>query len=277
MLSQIVDLVAKAQRSRAPAQRLADQVASWFVPMVAVVALIAFFAWLTWGPPPRWNHALTNAVAVLIIACPCALGLATPMAITVGMGRGAREGILFRDAESLEQLGRIDTLFIDKTGTLTEGHPSVSAIVPATGVTAEDVLVEAAAVEQFSEHPLARAVLEAARAANLKWKPVTDFRAMPGSGVTGRVDGRDIIVGLDVRKPSQPRRASLMSATVSVDGHLIGEIDFSDSIRESARQGLQDLKSLGIGIRILTGDHPVAALRIATELGILEHPVCVRL
>lgn len=147
------------------------------MPLVAAVAVGTFFVWLTIGPSPHWSHALTNAVAVLIIACPCAVGLATPMAITVGMGRGAREGILFRDAESLEQLGRIDTLFLDKTGTLTEGKPSVTEVRPAQGVTINDVLCDAASVEQYSEHPLAHAVMKAARAANVRWKPLTDFRA----------------------------------------------------------------------------------------------------
>ena len=270
MLSQIVEMVAKAQRSRAPVQQLADRVANWFVPTVVLVAAIAFFAWLFWGPAPQWNYALTNAVAVLIIACPCALGLATPMAITVGMGRGAREGILFRDAESLEQLGRIDTLFIDKTGTLTEGRPSVTAVVPVEGKTAEEVLIQAASVEQFSEHPIARAVMDAARTANVAFKPVSEFEAIPGTGVKGKVEGRLVIVGLNLRDEmaTQKRPRTLMSAAVSVDGILIGQIDVADSIRETAQQALQKLKSLNVRLRILTGDHPEAAVRIASELGI---------
>ena len=280
LLSQIVDLVAKAQRSRAPAQRLADQVSGWFVPMVVAVSIITFFAWLMLGPQPEWNQALTNAVAVLIIACPCALGLATPMAITVGMGRGAREGILFRDAESLEQLGRIDTLFFDKTGTLTEGRPTVIAMIPQPGSTADDVLAFAAAVEQFSEHPLARAVMDAANVAGLKRGAATHFQAIPGIGVSGELDGRQIQVGRrDVGTSFEARsdtsfdatsaiRTSLMSASVSVDGQLIGELQFADRLRETARQSLQDLQSMKIRRGILTGDHPASAQRIAAELGL---------
>ncbi len=275
MLSQIVDLVSKAQRSRAPAQRLADQVAGWFVPVVVFIAVAAFFCWLTIGPTPRWNHALTNAVAVLIIACPCALGLATPMAITVGMGRGAREGILFRDAESLEQLGRVDTLCIDKTGTLTEGRPSVIGVVPAEGHTGNEVLLLAASVEQFSEHPLARAVLDAARAEKLTWKNVTEFQAIPGTGVRGRVDGKVVTVGVndEYSKSSTGRAAALMSATVSVDGHAVGEINFSDSVRVSAREAIRDLKSLNVRVQMLTGDRPDVATRIATELDISQSEI----
>ena len=269
MLSQIIDLVAKAQRSRAPAQRLADQVSGWFVPIVVAVAAISLIAWLMWGPEPRWNFALTNAVAVLIIACPCALGLATPMAITVGIGRAAKEGILFRDAESLERLGQVNVLFLDKTGTLTEGRPVVTGVFPLSGSTTEEVLTYAASVEQFSEHPLARAVIEAARKSNLNSKPIVDFRAIPGTGVSGRLDGREILVGLHSQnlKVDQAGTAAT-SAIVSVDGSPIGEIRFSDRVRETARQGLQDLKSLDLQIRILTGDNPEAALSIAKQLGL---------
>ncbi len=272
MLSQIVDLVAKAQRSRAPVQQLADQVASWFTPAVVVVAALTFVVWLTLGPAPRLNHALTNAVAVLIIACPCALGLATPMAITVGMGRAARDGVLFRDAQSLEDLGRIDTLFVDKTGTLTVGQPTVTAVIPASGFTMDDVLMPAAAVEQLGEHPLARAVVAAAHAANLPLKPVTNFASVPGTGVSGRVDGHDVSVGFGTADQTglstrRERVSAMTSAVVLVDGRMIGEIDFSDAIRETARQGVRDLKALGIRVRMLTGDHAEAAQRVATELG----------
>ncbi len=270
MLCQIVDLVTKAQRSRAPAQRLADQVARWFVPVVVFVAVAAFFCWLTMGPAPRWNHALTNAVAVLIIACPCALGLATPMAITVGMGRGAREGILFRDAESLEQLGQVDLLCIDKTGTLTEGRPSVIGVLPADGHSENEVLLLAASVEQFSEHPLAHAILDAARVAKLTWKNATDFHAIPGTGVSGRADGKVVTVGLNntYSKSTTNRAAAMMSATVSVDGHAVGEINFSDSVRVSAREAIRELKSLDVRVQMLTGDRPDVAARIAAELDI---------
>ena len=275
ILSQIVDMVAKAQRSRAPVQRLTDQVASWFTPAVVLVAMITFFAWLIFEPTSSLNAALTNAVAVLIIACPCALGLATPMAITVGMGRGASEGILFRDAESLEQLGRIDTLFVDKTGTLTEGHPTVAKVFPVEGITAETVLSQAASVEQQSEHPLARAVVIAAREAKLSLSAVTEFRAIPGMGVSGRVDGQHVVIGFNSKDVGlsalrQQRHSSLTTTVVSVNDRVIGEIDFSDAIRETARKGLQDLNSLNIQVSILTGDHADAANRVAKELGISE-------
>jgi Cu+-exporting ATPase len=282
MLSQIVEMVAKAQRSRAPIQRLADQVASWFAPAVVLVAIVTFLVWMTIGPPPRLNHALTSAIAVLIIACPCALGLATPMAITVGMGRGAREGILFRDAESLEKVGRIDTLFVDKTGTLTEGHPTVAAIVPVSGHDQETVLAQAAAVEQQSEHPLARAVVNAAQKAGLTLVSVDGFQAIPGIGVSGRVDGHRVDVGFDHERSfdalNRPKLDStLTSAAVSVDGKVIGEIDFSDAIREMARQGVNDLNSISVQVCILTGDHQAAADRVAAELGLPKSATFARL
>ena len=271
VLSQIVDLVAKAQRSRAPVQSLVDQVAGWFVPTVVLIAFVTFLGWLTLGPTPSWHHALTNAVAVLIIACPCALGLATPMAITVGMGRGAREGILFRDAESLETMARIDRLYIDKTGTLTEGRPSVAAIFPVTGVSADEVLTRAASVEQFSEHPLAHAIMQAAASANLTWKPVTNFQAIPGSGVSGLVDGEQIEVSSS--KTSIPRRAAMMTSQVTVNGKRIGEIDFADAVRQSARRGIEDLRSRSIEVHILTGDHPDVANFVAEGLGIAKSEI----
>lgn len=270
MLSQIVDLVSKAQRSRSPSQRLADEVSNWFVPVVVSVAVISFFAWLTLGPAPGWNHALTNAVAVLIIACPCALGLATPMAITVGMGRGAREGILFRDAESLEQLGRVDRLFVDKTGTLTEGQPTVMGVKPEGPLTADEVLSFAASVEQFSEHPLARAVIKAAIDRDIPLQPVLNFHAIPGMGVSGTVAGSDVSVGISSHEPaaSSNDERALMSATVSREGTRIGEIQFSDQIRHTAREGLVDLHALHVDVQILTGDRPAVARQVAEELGI---------
>lgn len=266
VLSQIVELVAKAQRSRAPVQRLVDQVAAWFVPAVVVIALLTFMGWMLLGPAPRWNNAITNAVAVLIIACPCALGLATPMAITVGMGRGAREGILFRDAESLETISRIDRLYVDKTGTLTEGKPSVAALFPGPGVSADELLMLAASVEQFSEHPMAHAIMRAATAAHVKWKPVKNFQAIPGSGVSGEVDGQVISVGSP--NTSAARRTAMMTSHVTADGTLIGEIDFTDEVRPSARRGIDELHSRQISVHILTGDHPEVAALIADGLGI---------
>ncbi|WP_397568604.1 heavy metal translocating P-type ATPase [Schlesneria sp. T3-172] len=266
VLSQIVDMVAKAQRSRAPVQSVVDRVAGWFVPTVVVVALLTFAGWLVLGPAPRWNHALTNAVAVLIIACPCALGLATPMAITVGMGRGAREGILFRDAESLETMSRIHRLYIDKTGTLTEGRPSVAALYPAPGISNDELLTLAASVEQYSEHPVAHAIMQAAEDANLKPLPVTEFQTNPGSGVRGMVDGKTIEVGST--GISAPRRTAMMTSQVTADGKVLGEIDFTDAVRQSARQGIDDLRSRNVDTHILTGDHPEVAAVIADGLGI---------
>jgi len=254
---------------------LADRVASWFVPAVMLIAIATFAAWMIAGPVPRFSHALANAVAVLIIACPCALGLATPMAVTVGMGRGARDGILFRDAESLEQLGRIDSLFIDKTGTLTEGRPTVTGVQPSNGYSVDHVLSYAAAVEQPSEHPLARAIVEAARIDGQPLKAVTDFESVPGTGVSGRVDGCLVEVGsgqIDVDNLTDRKRgiSTLMAASVSIDGRVIGEIDFSDAVRASARDGLSQLDSLGVHVRILTGDNPDSANHIASELGVAQ-------
>jgi Cu+-exporting ATPase len=273
LLSQIVDMVAKAQRSRAPAQRLADQVANWFVPAVVIVAVVTFFAWLAIGPSPRVGHALTNAVAVLIIACPCALGLATPMAVTVGMGRAAREGILFRDAQSLEELGRIDTLFIDKTGTLTEGRPQIVAVLPKPGYDNDQVLQLAAAVEQLSEHPLARAIVDAARQSGRTPSAVTDFQSIPGTGVKGTVDGRSITVGTFERPRTESAAGPVaQSATtvslVSVDGQPIGEVHYADVVRQSAKAAILDLNSQRVQVRILTGDQSAVAQQVASEVGI---------
>lgn len=278
LLSQIVQMVSQAQRSRAPVQKLADQVSGWFAPAVAVVAIVTLIFWLMVGPVPRLSFAISNAVAVLIIACPCALGLATPMAIMVGMGRGAREGLLYRDAETLEQLGQIDTLFVDKTGTLTEGKPTVSQIVPVSGQSDLSVLRFAAAVEQQSEHPLARAVVDAARTKNVPPGSVTEFQAIPGMGVQGVVDGQRVIVGFtgqaaQSRSAGDGNAASLTTATVSVDGQAIGEIRFSDTIRPTARKAIDELRSLGLRVEMLTGDHLGAALHLAKALAIDDSDV----
>jgi P-type Cu+ transporter len=195
MLSQIVQLVAEAQRSRAPIQRMADQVSGWFVPAVILIAILAFVAWAVWGPEPRFSYGLVAAVAVLIIACPCALGLATPMSIMVGVGRGAQSGVLIKNAEALEHMEKVDTLVVDKTGTLTEGKPAVTEIVPAAGFTETDVLRLAASVERASEHPLAVAIVKAAEARDVAMAPVTDFDSPTGKGVVGKVEGKSIALG----------------------------------------------------------------------------------
>ena len=195
LLSQIVQLVAEAQRSRAPIQRLADQVSAWFVPAVILVAVLAFAAWGVWGPEPRFAYGLVAAVSVLIIACPCALGLATPMSIMVGVGRGAQAGVLIKNAEALERMEKVDTLVLDKTGTLTEGRPAVTAIIPAEGFAEDDVLRLAASVERASEHPLAEAIVRAAEQKGIRLAPVADFDSPTGRGAVGSVEGRRVVLG----------------------------------------------------------------------------------
>src|SRR5437762_2336744 len=221
LLAQIVKLVSEAQRSRAPIQRLADTVAAWFAPAVIIAAIVTFIVWAFAGPEPRLAHALVNAVAVLIIACPCALGLATPMAVMVGTGRGARAGVLIRNAEALETLGKIDTLVVDKTGTLTEGKPRVVGIVPSTGHKEEELLRMAASLEQASEHPLANAVVAAAEERGLKLEPVSDFVSFTGRGVVGLIGGRKIAAGNaalfeDLRVPLTARSEEAQQAAHTV-------------------------------------------------------------
>ena len=283
LLARIVQLVSTAQRSRAPVQRLADVVASWFVPAVLIAAVITLIGWSLGGSPA---HGLTNAVAVLIIACPCALGLATPMAITVGMGRAARSGILFRDAESLEELHRIDTLFVDKTGTLTEGRPVVVHVAPAEGHSDIEALAAAGSLEQLSEHPLAKAIVDAARAKGLRLQDVTDFEAIPGAGVTGRVEGRSIAVmsnapairaDASLASSSSRRMSVLTSVDVIVDGVVMGEIDLDDRVRESSASAVTNLRSRGVSVRMLTGDRAEVALRVAESLGLLPSDVSSQL
>ena len=195
VLAQIVQMVAQAQRSRAPIQRLADQVSGWFVPAVIVAAVLAFLAWSLWGPEPRLTYGLIAAVSVLIIACPCALGLATPMSIMVGVGRGAQSGVLIKSAEALERLEKVDTLVIDKTGTLTEGKPTVVAVEPAAGFDGDELLRLAASLERASEHPLAAAIVQAALGRGLKLSSVEAFASPAGKGVTGTIDGRRLVIG----------------------------------------------------------------------------------
>ncbi len=283
MLARIVDMVARAQRSRAPIQRLADQVAGWFVPAVIAVALLAFAAWMVFGPEPRLTFALVAAVTVLIIACPCALGLATPMAIMVGVGRGARSGILIRDAEALERLGSIDTIVIDKTGTLTEGRPKVVGIVPGGGFEQNELLRLAASVESHSEHPLAQALVEAAKARNLGLGDVGGFAALPGKGVTGLVDGRTVALGnatlmselkistRDLDAAAEAARQNGSTAIfMSVDGHAAGVIAIADPIKRSAQAALQALRRDGLRIVMLTGDNLTTARAVAHSLGLEE-------
>jgi Cu+-exporting ATPase len=283
MLARIVDLVAKAQRSRAPVQRLADQVAGWFVPAVIATAVLAFVAWAMFGPEPRFTFAMVAAVTVLIIACPCALGLATPMSIMVGVGRGARAGILVRDAEALERMERIDTMVIDKTGTLTEGKPKVVAVVPARGFDENEVLRLAASVERASEHPLAFAILAAAKERNLALSEATDFDSPSGKGAVATVEGRAVALGnaklmtdlkADTREldsvADQQRARGATAIHVVVDRKPAGVIAIADPVKPSAGAALDALRASGLRIVMLTGDNATTAQAVAKTLGLTE-------
>jgi Cu+-exporting ATPase len=283
MLARIVDMVARAQRSRAPIQRLADRVAGWFVPAVIAAALLAFAAWMLFGPEPRFTFGLVAAVTVLIIACPCALGLATPMSIMVGIGRGAHSGILIRDAEALEQFERIDTIVLDKTGTLTEGKPKVVAIIPADGFEENQLLRLAASVERGSEHPLAQAILQAASDRKLAIGEIRDFASASGKGATGMVDGKAVALGnallmselkivtADLDSAAEAARQDGATAIfISVAGRVAGIIAIADPVKASARNALQVLRQDGLRIVMLTGDNPTTARAVAKSLGIDE-------
>ena len=277
LLARIVQLVGQAQRSRAPIQRLADRVAAWFVPAVIAVAVITFFAWSLLGPQPRFAHALVNAVAVLIIACPCALGLATPMAVMVGVGRGARAGILIKNAEALEILEKVDTLVIDKTGTLTEGKPQVASMSDALAHDPE-LLRLSASLELASEHPLSKAILEAAAKQKLKLSQPRDFQSIVGKGVVGIVDGHRVAVGnpllmVDLgvfQKPEVGTLSPLYGTTlcVSVDNKYVGNFVVADRAKRSTPCALRGLKQAGVHVVMLTGDTKLVAKSIADELGI---------
>jgi Cu+-exporting ATPase len=283
MLARIVQMVAEAQRSRAPIQRLADLVAGWFVPAVVVVALAAFAAWSLFGPEPRFVHGLIAAVAVLIIACPCALGLATPMSIMVGVGRGAGLGVLIKNAEALERLEKVDTLVVDKTGTLTEGKPSVVGIT-SVGVNADTELLRlAAAVEKVSEHPLAQAVVAAALARGIDIPPVDGFDSPTGKGALGMVEGHRVLIGnaaflsaegVDIAPVSagadDARRGGATVVFVALDGRAEGTIAIADPIKASTPDALKALRGEGVRVVMLTGDNRTTALAVAARLGITE-------
>jgi len=289
LLARIVQRVSEAQRSRAPIQRLADRVSAWFVPAVIVVAAITAVVWGGLGPEPRLANALVNAVAVLIIACPCALGLATPMSIMVGTGRGAREGVLVRDAAALEALASVNTVVLDKTGTVTEGRPRVSAVVPAPGFEEHDVLAFAASVEAGSEHPLASAVLAAARERRVPVRQVTRFEAEVGLGVGGEVDGHRVVLGnaeLLSRRGIDPgalgpeverlSSAGQTSVFLAVDGRAAGVIAVADALKPGAVETIAELKRLGQRVVMLTGDSARSAGPIARSVGIDEVVAGVR-
>src|SRR5216117_1465228 len=281
LLAQIVQLVSKAQRSRAPIQRLADRVSAWFVP--AVISILTFIAWAVLGSEPRLAHALVNAVAVLIIACPCALGLATPIAIMVGTGRGAQAGVLVRNAEALEILEKVDTLVIDKTGTLTEGKPKVETVVAAAGEQEDELVRLAATFEQGSEHPLGAAVIAAARERGLKLSPSEKFESITGRGIRGKVDEKEVAVGnetwfkelgiVDSKLSSRAealRRNGQTVIFVSIDRRVAGLLGVADPVRPSTPQAIRDLKREGLQLLMLTGDSHATAENIARKLGIDE-------
>ncbi|MCO7229900.1 heavy metal translocating P-type ATPase [Halomonas sp. CnH100-B] len=283
MLSQIVQMVASAQRSRAPIQGLADKVASIFVPVVILIAVVAFIAWSLWGPTPPMAFGLIAAVSVLIIACPCALGLATPMSIMVGVGRGAQLGVLIRDAEALERLEKVDTVVVDKTGTLTEGKPRVTELILTEGIAESELLRLAASLERGSEHPLAHAIVEKAKEAEVKLTEALDFEAPNGMGVIGQIDGKRIALGNrllmeseGVNTQSQDTHADQLrsdGATVifaSIDGNLAGLLAIADPVKETTEEAIRSLQAGGIRVVMLTGDNRTSANAVARRLGIDE-------
>jgi P-type Cu+ transporter len=281
MLSRIVAMVSEAQRSRAPIQRLADTIAGYFVPAVLAVAILAFVAWAVWGPTPAMSYALIAAVSVVIIACPCALGLATPMSIGVGVGKGAGMGVLIKSADALERMEKVDTLVVDKTGTLTEGRPKVTSIVSEPGFNDAEILVLAASLERSSEHPLAAAILAAAKAENATLSEPIEFVSLTGKGVAGKVQGRAVALGnaklmADVeasmgeaeRQADQLRKDGATVLFIAVEGKLGGVIAIADPIKPSTRAALDDLRKDGIRIVMLTGDNKATAQAVASKLGI---------
>ena len=283
LLAQIVHMVAAAQRSRAPIQRMADQVAGWFVPLVIAFSVLTFIAWLVWGPSPAFSYALISAVAVLIIACPCALGLATPMSIMVGVGRGAQYGVLIRDAEALERMEKVDTLVVDKTGTLTEGHPRVTQVKAVAGFEEVVILQKLASVERASEHPLAAAIVADAQQRKLALSTVQDFDSPVGKGVVGLVDGTQVVCGsakflaehgMDVGSLGDEAEAVRAKAAtvifVGLDGKLAGFVGIADPIKASTAQAIQALRKENIRVVMLTGDGNTTAQAVARELGIDE-------
>ena len=283
MLAQIVKMVSEAQRSRAPIQKLADKVSSWFVPAVLTVAVIAFIAWFVVGPEPRLAYAIVNAVAVLIIACPCALGLATPVAIMVGTGRGARAGILIKNAEALETLQKVDTVALDKTGTLTQGKPELMSVAAAGGESEERVVRLVASLERGSEHPLAAAVIQAAEANRISLIPADEFRSLPGRGVVGRVGGHEVAagneellqeLGIDTEelrdRAEQLRQNGQTVVFAAVDYRAAGILGIADPVKGEAAQAIRDLRSEGLRVVMLTGDNTTTAAAVARQLGIVD-------
>jgi len=283
VLAQIVQLVAQAQRSRAPMQRMADVVSYWFVLAVLAVAVVTLVVWGLFGPQPSWVYGVLNAVSVLIIACPCALGLATPMSIMVATGKAASSGILFRDAAAIETLRRIDTLVVDKTGTLTKGKPAFDAVIPAEGLSEDEVLRLAASLDQGSEHPLAEAIVAEARRRGLSLVTAEDFESVTGSGVVGRVDGQNLALGNttlmrsrniaieSVEAAAEERRATGASVMfLARDGRIAGLVSVADPIRDTTPAALEQLRASGLRVIMATGDGQTTAAGVARQLGITE-------
>ena len=283
VLSQIVEMVAAAQRSRAPIQKLADSVAGYFVPAVVAVALASFAGWAFWGPPPALSYALVSAIAVLIIACPCALGLATPVSIMTATGRGAQAGVLIKNAEALERFAKVDTLIVDKTGTLTEGRPKLVAVEPVEGFGEEDVLRLAASLERGSEHPLAEAIVSGAEERGVSLDRVSDFEAVTGKGVKGTVDGRDVALGNDKMVAQLGLDGGALSAKadarrdrgetvmfVMVGGTVAGLVSVADPVKQTTPDALKELHDLGFRVVMATGDNERTARAVAADLGIDE-------
>jgi Cu+-exporting ATPase len=283
LLARIVQMVAQAQRSRAPIQRLADQVSGWFVPLVIAVAITAFAAWATFGPEPRFAFGLLAAVSVLIIACPCALGLATPMSIMVGIGRGARAGVLIKNADALERFEKVDTLVVDKTGTLTEGKPQVVATKIIAGWSEDAFLRLAASAERSSEHPLAAAIVAAAQSRGLKLAAAADFDSHAGMGAAGTVEGRRVVVGnarmmhdagIDVAvlqaDAARLRQEGATALFVGVDRNAAGVIAIADPVKATTPEAVAALRKAGVRILMLTGDNRTTAEAVARKLGISE-------
>jgi Cu+-exporting ATPase len=284
LLAQIVAQVAQAQRSKAPLQRVADRVAAWFVPTVIAVAVLAFSGWAWLGPDPRFAHALIAAVSVLIVACPCALGLATPISVMVASGRGAQQGLLFKDAAAIETMRQVNTLVLDKTGTLTEGKPSLTSIVSLGQYHRSQLLAFAASLERSSEHPLAKAILAAAKQEHVEAVDAEDFRVLSGGGVSGRVGQNEVSFGnarlmqqrgIELDQQTQAKADALRSEGASVtmlaiDGNVCGLLAVSDRIKPDTPKAIADLKASGMRIVMLTGDNAITAQSVARKLGIDE-------
>jgi Cu+-exporting ATPase len=281
LLAQIVHMVSEAQRSRAPIQRLADTVSSWFVPAVVLIAVAAFVVWQVWGPEPRFAHAIINAVSVLIIACPCALGLATPMSIMVGTGHGATAGVLIKNAEALEVMEKVDTLVTDKTGTLTLGKPKLTAVVAESGFDEQTILQLGASLERASEHPLAAAIVAGAEEKGLALTSVDDFKSHTGKGVTGRIGGRAVGIGnaklfeqLQIAPGALAQKADAMRVEgqtvmfVTIDGKPAGLIGVADPIKDTSAEAIRQLHADGLQVVMITGDNQVTAVAVAKRLGI---------